>query len=147
MFEEDDDDEAFESTPQVTPAATPNSEDPNSIRRRRVISGGFGRSFGHRLSVSRRFSTTSGVMPTIFSNTGVETAISLDESPTDPFFPSPAAERRPGGLAAIDEQPVEVIEQRQSTFKALPIMLIVQYGLLALHNTTHDQLFLSFLVT
>lgn len=149
VFEEDDDDDdVIESTPQITPGATPLSEDPNSTRRRRIVSSAFGRSFGHRLSTSRRFSASSGAMPAIFSNTGVETAISLEDSPTDPFFPSPAPERRPGGvLEAITEQPVEVVEERPSTFKSLPLMMILQYGLLALHNTTHDQLFLSFLVT
>jgi hypothetical protein len=81
-----------------------------------------------------------------------------------------------GGLSVISERPgqgavetstlgspsVEMTEEKESAWKALPLLmisqvscrltaeihdLIMQYGLLALHNTTHDQVFLSFLVT
>lgn len=81
---------------------------------------------GHRLSVSRRFSTSSGQPPTIFGNTGVEQAhITIDEQPTDPFLSSPAADRRPGGLEAIAEaEPVQ--PPAGSTFKALPLLMILQ---------------------
>ncbi|ODN94720.1 hypothetical protein L198_04863 [Cryptococcus wingfieldii CBS 7118] len=121
---------------------------------------------GHRLSMSgRRFSTTSGHMPAIFSNTGVRTPPAVTaaynaESPrteVDPFFQgSPAPEHRAqGGLAAIaeagsnavDTAVTQVSEKMPSSFALLPVQMIVQYGLLALHNTIHDQVFLSFLVT
>jgi hypothetical protein len=34
-----------------------------------------------------------------------------------------------------------------SLFSQLPLLVIIQYGLLALHTTSHDQVFLSYLVT
>ena len=94
--------------------------------RRRVVSGAARTLAGHRLSVSRRFSTASGQVPAIFSNTGLETAISLDESSTDPFFPSPANDRRPGALSAIAERPDPTAEAKPSTFRSLPLLMILQ---------------------
>lgn len=41
----------------------------------------------------------------------------------------------------------EVVEKPPSLASQLPILVIIQYGLLALHSTTHDQVFLSYLVT
>ncbi|OWZ76556.1 hypothetical protein C366_04995 [Cryptococcus neoformans Tu401-1] len=130
---------------------------------------------GHRLSVShggRRFSTTSGHMPAIFSNTGVKTPPAVAaayeaESPgheADSFFraasPSPDHGRgSAGGLSAIAEGSggavdsatadvvAQIAEKEASSFSLLPVQVIIQYGLLALHNTIHDQIFLSFLVT
>ena len=171
---------------QHTPVFTPGSESAasGSLARRhrgRVLSGRFG-PMAHRFSMSRKFSTSSGQVPAIFSNTGLSEppAISLDQqnSSQDPFFPSPAPGRvAPSGLGAIAEgsqvnetsplvsPTAGVVEQPQvtSTWKALPLLMIlevssysrssiciahtVQYGLLAFHNTTHDQIYLSFLVT
>ncbi|KAF7351232.1 Histone H2B [Mycena sanguinolenta] len=34
-----------------------------------------------------------------------------------------------------------------SLFSQLPVVVIIQYGMLALHSTSHDQVFLSYLVT
>lgn len=52
-------------------------------------------------------------------------------------------------MAPIPEQsqPSENNEKPSSITSQLPIPIIVQYGLLALHSTTHDQVFLSYLVT
>lgn len=192
----DEDNEAVDS-PSQSLAPTPGSDRPGQSQqgsasrgRNRMTSGSRAmyRSIpAHRLSVSqggRRFSTASGQMPTIFSNTGLamQPGMALDDSPgltsptADPFFP-PQTERRTaplGGLSAIAERPgqlnlsessplvspnVEMTEKAISAWQALPVMMIVQvstqrelfsppqYGLLALHNTTHDQVFLSFLVT
>ncbi|KAK8853268.1 hypothetical protein IAR55_003970 [Kwoniella newhampshirensis] len=129
---------------------------------------------GHRLSVShggRRFSTSSGHKPAIFGNTGVRTPPAVftvgyeGQSPTadaggDPFFASPRPQPV-GGLSVISEGPAatsvenvvvspaagQVSEKPPSAFKSLPLQMILQYGLLALHGTIHDQVFLSFLVT
>ena len=145
----------------------------------------------HRLSTStaRRFSTASGVFPSIFGNTGLATppamAQAYDVSPSEPsqrdsFFPSPTAERRPpmtNNLSVIAERPSTASDPNEasplvspvvetmtlvkptSSFSQLPFLIISQvrtakvsiskpqYGLLALHGTVHDQLFLSFLVT
>ncbi|OCF41340.1 hypothetical protein I317_04821 [Kwoniella heveanensis CBS 569] len=180
--------ETFDETPQPSPGLTPGStqDDPRGglgIRRpsgrQRVISGAsslFRTLPGHRLSVShggRRFSTSSGHMPAIFSNTGVRTPPAVaaayeGESPTveggDPFFPAPAERRgtqqqHAGGLSVITEGqsstasvPVSpgtqvVSEKQPSSFSLLPFQMILQYGLVALHGTIHDQVFLSFLVT
>jgi hypothetical protein len=173
--EEEDDENAIEATPRTSLAPTPSSElgspsVPGSLAhsrgaRGRVASAALYKSLpGHRLSVSqggRRFSTTSGQLPAIFADTGLVEPAGLvtdvqSPAPTnkDPFFPSPQADRRAGGLSAIAERPasseathlVETAE-KLPTWGALPILMITQYGLLALHNTTHDQLFLSFLVT
>ncbi|KIR98446.1 hypothetical protein L804_04018 [Cryptococcus deuterogattii 2001/935-1] len=123
---------------------------------------------GHRLSVShggRRFSTTSGHMPAIFANTGVKTPPAVAaayeaESPrheAESFFRAASTSPDHGrdssrGLSAIAEGPdadvaVQIAEKEASSFSLLPVQVIIQYGLLALHNTIHDQVFLSFLVT
>ena len=38
-------------------------------------------------------------------------------------------------------------EKQPSLISQLPILVIIQYGALALHSTTHDQVFMSYLVT
>lgn len=40
-----------------------------------------------------------------------------------------------------------VLEKEPSAIMQLPLLIIAQYGLLALHTTTHDQVFLSYLVS
>jgi len=40
-----------------------------------------------------------------------------------------------------------IVERPPSMSSQLPILIIIQYGLLALHTTTHDQVFLSYLVS
>jgi len=172
----DEDNEAVEDTPSHSLAPTPGSDTADrssqqgSVARRglrnRITSGGMGmrKSFaGHRLSVSqggRRFSTSSGQMPAIFSNTGLVTqsgiALQYDDStgltspgatPADPFFPA-QNERRPGGvggLSVIAERSgpanlsevsplispsTEITEKPISTWQALPLMMIVQVGLM-----------------
>lgn len=45
-----------------------------------------------------------------------------------------------GDLEALQEKPPSLASQ-------LPFMIIAQYGLLALHSTTHDQVFMSYLVS
>ncbi|WRT70167.1 uncharacterized protein IL334_007161 [Kwoniella shivajii] len=178
-----------DETPQPSPGLTPASiqEDPRAglghrkpSGKMRLVSGAssmYRPLGGHRLSVShggRRFSTSSGHVPAIFSNTGVRTppavtAANEGESPygtetQDPFFPLPATARpgqHAGGLSVITEGErstssavavspggtQQVSEKPKSNFALLPFMMILQYGLLALHGTIHDQVFLSFLVT
>ncbi|KAL0564812.1 hypothetical protein V5O48_017223 [Marasmius crinis-equi] len=51
---------------------------------------------------------------------------------------------------AEDVEPVieEIIEEEESAPSMdIPVLVIMQYGLLALHSTTHDQVFMSYLVT
>lgn len=134
--ENDDEGEDLDATPVQSPAPTPGSDrgERASLQsslahrgsRNRNLSGGMAlaRSIpGHRLSVSqggRRFSSSSGQVPSIFANTGLamQPAIALphDDSQyitspgsasADPFFP-PQNERRTapiGGLSVIAERP------------------------------------------
>jgi hypothetical protein len=63
--------------------------------------------------------------------------VSLEDSPTDPFFPSPAGEQRPGGLSAIAERPAQdATEAQQSIFRALPLLMISQVGVTDMHLLT-----------
>ncbi|KAG1747361.1 hypothetical protein EDB19DRAFT_1686930 [Suillus lakei] len=86
--------------------------------------------------------------PSIFSHPGVRTpSIVLD------------AQARIQESAG-DNSLLPILEHRQSVIESevppgkppsltsqLPLVVIFQYGLLALHSTTHDQVFLSYLVT
>ena len=50
--------------------------------------------------------------------------------------------------AGVQTQAEAIVETKQpSMWSQLPVMIIIQYGLLALHSTTHDQIFLSYLVS
>ncbi|KAK7044747.1 histone H2B [Favolaschia claudopus] len=101
---------------------------------------------------SRRYS--SGV-PTIFAHPGVKTPPAVldaqqlllrTEAEADGLEPIP--ESRRASLhspqhdleAAVEPPPPSMASQ-------LPVVVIIQYGMLALHNTSHDQVFLSYLVT
>ncbi|KAG2154186.1 uncharacterized protein EDB93DRAFT_1133165 [Suillus bovinus] len=86
--------------------------------------------------------------PSIFSHPGVRTpSVVLD------------AQARAQETAG-DNSLLPILEHRQSIAESeipqgkppsltsqLPLVVIFQYGLLALHSTTHDQVFLSYLVT
>ncbi|KAF8591246.1 hypothetical protein K439DRAFT_1402380 [Ramaria rubella] len=103
-----------------------------------------------RPRVSRAFSVTSQI-PSIYANAGVRAPPGLLVEPPvqlrstgegeDPF--GDALDTIPEGQrqSQVEE------EKPQSVFKQLPLMIILQYGLLALHSTTHDQVFLSYLVS
>ncbi|KAF9467761.1 hypothetical protein BDZ94DRAFT_1287473 [Collybia nuda] len=101
--------------------------------------------------ISRR---SSNAVPSIFSHPGVkapsavlgaqqllarsENDISSDDI-LDPIF-----ESRP----AMQDNDVESLaEKPPSLTSQLPLLVIVQYGMLALHTTTHDQVFMSYLVS
>ena len=111
-----------------------------------------------RSAVPRRLS--SGV-PAIFSHPGVKAppaildAQQLLLSPVDTLQHDSLA---PGGLdtlETISESPLAastdlealVSEKSPSLMSQLPIVVIIQYGVMALHTTTHDQIFMSYLVS
>ncbi|KAI5887134.1 major facilitator superfamily MFS-1 [Schizophyllum commune H4-8] len=111
-------------------------------------------------TLTRRASNT----PTIFSHAGVKTppavldAQQLLQRGGDPETPqgdslAPILESRGHSVAEGhvrgEEMDAEAAlgEKSPSLASQLPILVIVQYGLLALHSTTHDQLFMSYLVT
>ena len=93
---------------------------------------------------------TSFIMrsPTIFSHPGVRTPSTVLEAQARV---QESSEDNP--LLPIIEhtQPVAEVEvssgKPPSLTSQLPVIVIFQYGLLALHSTTHDQVFLSYLVT
>ncbi|KIK67675.1 hypothetical protein GYMLUDRAFT_155496 [Collybiopsis luxurians FD-317 M1] len=70
---------------------------------------------------------------TIFSNSGIQAPVEADN-----LAPIPESN-------VATHHPVE--EKSMSLASQLPMLVIVQYGMLALHSTTHDQVFLSYLVT
>lgn len=102
--------------------------------------------------ISRRFSNA----PSIFSHPGVKTpaavldaqqllAADVETAAADSLAPIAESRR----VSQIDGQvDVESLAEKPASLSSqLPIMIIVQYGLLALHSTTHDQVFMSYLVT
>lgn len=100
---------------------------------------------------SRRFSST---VPSIFAHPGVKTPSAVldaqqllvrsesDTTPNDML--NPIFESRPTSHADDVES---LAEKPPSLTSQLPILIIVQYGMLALHTTTHDQVFMSYLVS
>lgn len=111
-----------------------------------------------RSAIPRRLS--SGV-PSIFSHPGVKAPPAILDaqrlllSPVDTLHSSSLA---PGGaetLETITESPLAastdleafVSEKTPSLMSQLPIIVIIQYGVMALHTTSHDQIFMSYLVS
>ncbi|KIK56864.1 hypothetical protein GYMLUDRAFT_46768 [Collybiopsis luxurians FD-317 M1] len=109
---------------------------------------------------SRRFSN----VPSIFSHPGVRTPSAVldaqqlllrDEGSTsasDPNEMNPNLEpilesRRASAIVQHEEEEEVFTEKAPSLVSQIPILVIIQYGLLALHSTTHDQVFMSYLVT
>lgn len=123
-----------------------------SVPRRSVSrTSAFGSSMLGGAHLSRRSSTTG---PSIFAHAGVRMPPAVLDAQLREAEPSdaltPILERR-RSVNAINETEAgtadEVGEKPPSLASQLPILVIVQYGLLALHSTTHDQVFLSYLVS
>ncbi|KAJ7512779.1 hypothetical protein B0H11DRAFT_1947347 [Mycena galericulata] len=100
---------------------------------------------------SRRFSTA---VPTIFSHPGVKTPPAVldaqqllmrSEGEVDAL--DTILESRRASLAHPQADLEAAVETQPSMASQLPVLVIIQYGLLALHTTTHDQVFLSYLVS
>jgi hypothetical protein len=136
-----------DETPQPSPGIDsfpPNSASLRRKHKQRIVSGNSLRIPSRRFSGTRRFSTASGNVPAIFSNTGLHSpaGIQLAEDESDPFFGTPQSERRApplGGLSVIAEgrahersplvsptNGMGVSEKPASTWKSLPLMMIVQ---------------------
>lgn len=110
-----------------------------------------------RRSTSRAFTThhpsvfglhsarrLSSAVPSIFSHSGVKTPPAFLEAQRLVFTLDENLAASGEG-AQID---VEAVEEKQPSLTSqLPILVIVQYGMMALHTTTHDQIFMSYLVT
>ena len=110
-------------------------------------------SLSHRPSVSFMASPrrSSANVPSIFAHPGVKTPIAvldaqqlLDsniEQPSDSLHT--IAESR----QASQDDAESLVEKPPSLMSQLPIIVIIQYGVMALHTTTHDQIFMSYLVS
>lgn len=120
----------------------------------------------HRMSSPARYTganrRTSSSIPAIFSHTGIRSSpadrptpgshqllprssmsneATRIEIPVEGQSPSrPMESRNDDGLTSMSEKQPSLLAQ-------LPLAIIFQYGLLALHSTTHDQIFLSYLVS
>ncbi|TEB34228.1 hypothetical protein FA13DRAFT_1729731 [Coprinellus micaceus] len=82
-------------------------------------------------------------VPSIFSHSGVRTPPALLEAQ------KLLSGEGDDGLATIEEsrQASQSHPAPQSLTAQLPMLIIVQYGVMALHTTTHDQIFMSYLVS
>ncbi|EGO03767.1 hypothetical protein SERLA73DRAFT_102048 [Serpula lacrymans var. lacrymans S7.3] len=124
---------------------------PSSSRPRLSIpSGNFGSPSPAAMEIHPR--RPSSTVPAIFAHSGVRTPSAvldaqsrIEEPSTDAL--TPILERRRSSILpqSTPEQPTE--EKPPSLTSQLPILIIIQYALLALHSTTHDQVFLSYLVS
>ncbi|KAH7100996.1 major facilitator superfamily domain-containing protein [Auriculariales sp. MPI-PUGE-AT-0066] len=155
-FESDDDVEALEphrstASPRYRPPSIPASEHTPLLFRP-------GTGTPQRPQLVRRSSSASILYPAIFTNPGVEAPPHDEEAFTAPVM-------LPGGIEAIQEERNSMISsdpdadlesvltevppspQQPSVFKQIPTLVVVQYGLLALHTTTHDQVFYSYLMS
>ena len=91
------------------------------------------------VSPPRRFSNT---VPTIFAHPGVKTPPAVAEAQR--LLNAPDSTQLQEGAA--DTTPT--VEGKQpSLMSQLPMAIIFQYGWLALHTTTHDMLFLTYVVS
>ena len=105
-------------------------------------------------SMPRRSTTP---VPTIFSHPGVETprAVldaqellhSLDEGPGLPDTLHPIMEASQPSYSSRTSDVEALVPKNTSLISQLPILVIIQYGVFALHTTTHDQVFMSYLVS
>ena len=95
---------------------------------------------------ARRFSAS----PSIFAHSGVRTPLAvldaqqqLENLSIEPL--QPISEARPLTMEPGD---VESLQEKQPSLASqIPVLIIIQYGMLALHTTTHDQVFMSYLVS
>lgn len=168
-----DSEDAVEDGPEQSPLASrrPSSNVPagRSLR----VSSAYGGSPGPRRysqavpnvsdgMAGRRFSSN---VPAIFAHPGVKVPSAVLDSqqlaPTNSRLGEPATPTH-DGLQRIAESRVASwvepsasdmdlesgpSEKQPSLIAQLPMLIIIQYGALALHSTTHDQIFMSYLVT
>ncbi|KZV85556.1 major facilitator superfamily MFS-1 [Exidia glandulosa HHB12029] len=110
-----------------------------------------------RTMSSRAMSSGSRRVPMIFANAGVQEPFhaSISELP-DPFLDDEEDEDAADTESIATEVPaghqVDVFDAQEtvqppSALSQIPKLVVLQYGLLALHTTTHDQVFYSYLMT
>lgn len=161
------------TVPDVTRSRSPSSERPGYRRAPSSAysgGGGPGAPRDRDASTASRFrrgsvtsSTFPGGRPAIFSNTGLDEATLAggaaaaqvttpnarpDESTFNPMAPIPESGRAPSIVYHPSEDgdnaSLHSVEPpEQSLIRQLPLGMIVQYSLLALHGCTCDQVFMS----
>ena len=143
VFEDDEQDEQegpYRLGPQES-AVSLTSADPSPTRGPRRSPR---RLSGDPSLYSRRAS--SSTIPTIFSNSGLRTPTMVVEAHQLLGEQDTLPTRAP--LEAIPETDQQSPgANAPSLYSQLPIVFIVHYGLLALHTTTHDQVFYLYLVS
>ena len=108
----------------------------------------------HRPSVSfmapyapRRMSNN---VPSIFAHPGVKTppAVLDAQQLLNPDVEQPDVLHTIAESRQASQDDVEPLNEKPpSLISQLPIIIIIQYGVMALHTTTHDQIFMSYLVS
>jgi hypothetical protein len=89
---------------------------------------------------------SGSTIPAIFSNSGIRTPPAIHEAQQLLAETETLPTRAP--LEAIPETDQPTPDAKApSLYSQLPVIMIVHYGLLALHNTTHDQIFYLYLVS
>ncbi|PPQ66007.1 hypothetical protein CVT24_011951 [Panaeolus cyanescens] len=105
----------------------------------------------HRSSLHTPLSPGSPRVPTIFTHPGVKTPMAVldaQDAALERDNPlSPIHESRPPSLLSAQADVESLSEKTPSIFSQLPVVVIIQYGVMALHTTTHDQVFMSYLVS
>jgi hypothetical protein len=119
------------STPQQRAALSPQ-------RRRSSLQYGTPGQSNEFVSPPRRFSNT---VPAIFAHSGVRTPPAVAEAQR--LLSAPDSSQQQEGVDALPT----VEEKKPSLMSQLPFAIILQYGWLALHTTTHDMLFLTYVVS
>ncbi len=119
--------------------STPQHQLSQSPQRRRPSTqyGASGQPTG-MVSPPRRF---SNAVPAIFAHPGVKTPPAVAEAQRLLNAPDSTQLQE-----SMDTTPA-VEEKQQSLMSQLPMAIIFQYGWLALHTTTHDMLFLTYVVS
>ena len=101
-------------------------------------------------------------VPTIFSHPGVKAPPAMLDAQhlllgtaVDGPVPSPSQDALGTineslpivGAHSQDVESLAITEKAPSLMSQLPIIVIIQYGVMALHTTTQDQIFMSYLVS
>jgi len=132
------------STPRSSHASpfrrpsTPHQAPHSPQRRRSSLQYGATGQANEVVSPPRRFSNT---VPAIFAHPGVRTPPAVAEAQRLLNAPDPSQLQE-----GTDVMPT-VEEKQPSVMSQLPMAIIFQYGLLALHTTTHDMIFLNYVLS
>lgn len=140
----------FGAHPHLSPSS--NSRRPSTVHRAGSPSGRHLSSPHADGALSSR--RGSNAVPAIFSHSGVrpppivqdfQQMTARPNDSTDALAPIRESRLSESQISTASTEPV--LEKPPSLTSQLPLLIIFQYGLLAVHSTSHDQLFLSYLVS